>query len=95
SSITTDSSANKLWHFDIADAGTDYNSQLVIKAENPPVFKPGMRGHLHGYKQKVGRHAPSNLLRMKSKLNGFDKLGAWPLGKLPALATNASHFRGW
>jgi len=32
---------------------------------------------------------------MKSKLIGFDKLGAWPLGKLPALATNASSFRGW
>jgi hypothetical protein len=51
---------------------------LVIKAENPPVFKPGMRGHLHEYKQKEDRHAPCRYMRMESKLSGFDKSGAWP-----------------
>gem|GEM_PF-3134395 len=78
-------------------------NSLVIKAGNHPVFKPGMRGHLHESEQKTDRHAHMHdlpcivcrYLHMKSKLIGFDKSGAWPLGKLPALATNASHFRGW
>jgi hypothetical protein len=35
----------------------------------------GMKANVN---MKINRHAPSNLLRMKSKLNGFDKLGAWP-----------------
>jgi hypothetical protein len=30
--------------------GMHVDIDLVIKAENPPVFKPGMRGHLHEYK---------------------------------------------